>query len=272
MKKVISLAAAALTLVSASAFADDAILQANNQLSLSVGAHHQDYHEPSTFDTIPGDLDSEKGSQFTAGLTAVRQGSLFGINDVYTSASAFVTAGKTHYTGYLLSTWAAKTDSTDNVSGDVELRLGKAFRFGSRSQFQVVPYVQYAYHIWSRTIGTDAAEVYSHHTLGGGVLGQYAPTRKLVLSANISVSEMLGAQMRKDQYPTFQVQNRPVTEVGLGLDYAVTRHLHASANYRFTKFHYGKSANVAGPQGGDWFEPSSRTTEQVVTVGLGYSF
>jgi opacity protein-like surface antigen len=269
MKKVIILAA--LALVSVSALADDAILQANNQLSLSVGAHHLDYHEPSTFDTIPGDLDSEKGSQFTAGLTAVRQGSLFGINDVYTSASAFVTAGTTHYTGYLLSTWAAKTDSTHNVYGDVELKLGKAFRFGSRSQFQVVPYVQYAYHIWSRTIGTDASEVYSHHALGGGVLGQYAPTSKLVLSANVSVSEMLGAQMRKDQYPTFEVHNRPVTEVGVGLDYAVTRHLHASANYRFTKFNYGRSPNVVA-KGGDWFEPSSRTTEQVVTVGLGYSF
>jgi opacity protein-like surface antigen len=270
MKKVITLAA--LLVASASAFADDAILQANNQISLAVGAQHLNYHEPSTTNTIPGDLDSEHGSQFTAGLTAVRQGSVFGINDVYTRASAFITAGNTSYTGYLLSTWTPKTDTTRNIAGDFQLRVGKALRFGSSSQFQVVPYVQYAYHVWSRTIGTDASEVYSHHTLGGGILGQYAPTSKLVLSADVGVSAMLGSQMQKDNYPTFKTQNRPVTEIGLGADYAVTRHLHASVNYRLTKFHYGRSADVAGPRGGDWYEPSSRTTEQVITVGLGYSF
>ncbi|KWU17756.1 outer membrane beta-barrel protein [Burkholderia cenocepacia] len=270
MKKVFSLAA--LLLVSASAFADDAILQANNQISLSVGAHHLDYHEPSTTDTIPGDFDSEKGSQFTAGLTAVRQGSLFGISDVYTSASAFLSVGSTHYTGYLLSTWTPTTDSTRNVAGDFQVRVGKGFRFGSRSQFQVTPYLQAGYHIWSRTIGTDASEVYSHYTLGGGILGQYAPTSKLVLSADVGVSAMLGSQMRKDKYPTFETQNRPVAEIGLGADYAFTRKLHASVNYRLTKYHYGRSADVSGPRGGDWYEPSSRTTEQVITVGLGITF
>lgn len=271
MKKVITLAALALVF-SAHAFADEAILQANNQVSLSVGSHRLGYREPSQSASFPGDFDTEMGTQFTAGVSAVRQGTLFGINDIYTSASASFATGHTNYQGYLLANMTPKRDNTSNVFGDFQFRAGKAFSFGSRSQFQVVPYVQYAYHVWSRTIGTDASEVYSHHTLGGGILGQYAVNKKLVLSADVTVSEMFGAQMRKKPLPTFDVHERPVLQLGFGADYAITRNLHVSANYRFVKFNYGRSPDVQGNDGSSWYEPSSKSTENVVTVGLGYSF
>lgn len=212
MKRVIFLTALAMAF-SAHAFADEAILQANNQVSLSVGSHRLGYREPSASVAIQGDFDTEQGTQFSAGVSAVRQDTLFGIHDVYTSASASFAAGHTHYQGYLLANWTPMHENTRNIFGDIQFRLGKAFSFGSRSQFQVVPYVQYAYHIWSRTIGSDASEVYSHHAFGGGILGQYAATKNV-----------------------------------------------------------GRSPEVRAKDGRMWYEPTSKSTENVATVGRGYSF
>ncbi|CAB3780223.1 outer membrane protein [Pararobbsia alpina] len=274
MKKYTKLAAfVAIAMAASTAYADDAILNANNQVSLSGGASNLNYKEISRAE-VPTTMNSETGTQAAIGISTSRQGSIFGIKDVYTSVSSSFAFGNTAYDGHLLdATFTPQKATSKNFTTDVQLRLGKAFRFGVRSQFQVVPFVQYGYHYWNRDAASLETEEYSHNAFGGGVLIQGAPTDKLVLSLDVAVSGMVGAQMKEVGFPAAQLESRPITQVGVGVDYAVTKHLHVNVNYKYSNYRYGISNSVTDATG-RWsiYEPDSRTTQQLVMFGVGYSF
>lgn len=272
-KHIKFVAFAAIALAASSAYADDAILNANNQVSLSGGIQNLNYKEISDIPAFSGTLDSEKGTQAAFGVSASRQGSIFGIKDVYTSVSTSFAFGNTTYDGHMLDfAFTPYQGTSKDFTSDVQLRIGKAFRFGGRSQFQVVPFVQYAFHYWNRNVASMYTEEYSHSAFGGGVLAQVAPTEKLVLSLDVAVSAMVGAQMETGGYPAAKMESKPITQVGVGVDYAVTKHLHVNASYKYANYQYGRSPMVTNASGMTMYEPNSKTTQNLVMVGIGYSF
>lgn len=279
MLKRIALAAAVLASTLSVAHADDTISRANNTIGISTGSHTLDYREVDNYGmTGTGTLDSEKGTQFMFEGSATRQGDVFGISDVYTSLAVSYSHGTTNYDGYLQSTDGSSAalipyqSSTTDSTTDVTLKVGKGFRFAAAGHpAQVTPYVRYGFHNWVRNLGDGSEygykETYSHNELGAGVLGQYAFTNKLVGSVDGSVSATISPKMKADGIGDFSLKSKATETVSVGFDYAVTPALHVNGRYQFTHFEYGQSDISNGA-----FEPTSKTNEHVVLVGVGYAF
>ncbi len=254
------------------AHADDTIVNANNQFSLSVGGHHLSYTEH-TDQYDP--LDSENGTQAAFEANFVRQGSVLGVSDIYFNASVDYATGTTAYNGYLESAYSPVMipwqSTTHDKTIDVNVKLGRAFALTPQRDLQLIPYLAYGSHNWIRDMSDSSYgyyEHYRHQTISVGLLGQYAILPGLTASADFHVGKMLGAKMTaSDVVGTFQMSNKPVLGGGLSLDYALTRHLHVSAKWQIEHFQYGAS-NVIDNE----YEPDSTTTEQLFMVGVGYAF
>lgn len=262
-------ACCAAVVVSVPAYADDALRDVNNQVTLSAGGQHLNYVE-STAQYDP--LDSEKGTQASWQVGATVQRDILGIQDVYISASATYSNGSTHYDGYLEDNFGFMTpyqSTTHDKTIDVDVRLGKAFRV--LPQAQIVPYIEYGSHSWIRDSSSEAYgyyEHYRHQSVAVGILGQYAITPKLVASVDGGVGRTFAGKMTSGITDgTFELGSSTTTAAQFGVDYAVTRHLHVHATYRISHFKYGAS-NVIDNE----YEPDSTTTEHLVMAGLGYSF
>lgn len=260
------------SLVTSTAMADQTLLDANNQVTAAIGTHHLNYHE-STATMDP--LDSDKGSQVAYRLAVVRQANLFGISDIYLNAVLNYSKGSTTYDGYLQNSFGRIVSpyqtSTQVKTTDASLRIGRALHFMPNDNMQLIPYIGYGYHAWVRDSSADQYgyyERYAHQSISAGLLGQYAFTPKLVASADISVGKTFGAKMdASDIGGRFTLGNKPIVTGSLGIDYALTRHVHLNASYQIVQFEYGKSATV-----GNYYEPDSKTVEQQFLVGIGYAF
>lgn len=276
MKKFALVFAAIASLSGVAAHADP-IQHANNQVSVQLGSHSLDYREIDNYGRTGTDtLNTEKGRHTSMGLTAVSQGTQFGVSDVYLSARVNYWKGSTDYNGYLQSMTDAGAslipfqNTTDNATLDVGLKAGRTFHLNDLVKgAALTPYAAYGYRSWERDLTGPYGyvETYNHHTVGAGVLAQYAATDKLVLSADLTVAKMLSAKMKTSDYGDFELQRRSQTTVALGVDYAVTPKVHLSAGMSLSKFKYGESAVNNG-----MLEPDSKTTERSYLVGVGYSF
>jgi hypothetical protein len=59
------------------------------------------------------------------------------------------------------------------------------------------------------------------------------------------------------------------------VDYAISTRVHITGSWQVQHFGYGQSDAVKGWYSGmygSWYEPSSRTTEQTLMIGLAYAF
>jgi hypothetical protein len=277
MLKSIALAVAVLASTVSIAHANDAISRANNQVWFSVGGQNIDYRElDKTGVSGTGTLDSEKGTQPAIQLGVTKQFDAFNVRDFYAQASVSAARGHTSYDGYLQGYDANGNfvlepfqNSTTSTTVDVNLKLGKSFRFGPASRAQLTPYVSYGYHHWTRDMHGQYGytEDYQQSVLGGGMLGQYAITDRLVASVDANFGATLGAKMSTAGFSDFSLGSKAQEQITLGADYAVSRNLHVHGTYSLTHFEYGQSAVNNGA-----YEPDSRTTTQVFMVGLGYSF
>lgn len=254
------------------AHADDTLTRANNQVTVSVGGQYLDYTESIA---ARDPLDTEKGTLTAFRLGAVRQGEVFGISNIYLSGAINRATGTTSYDGYLQNrSTGALTPykmKTSNEVIDISLKAGRAFEITQNGNAQLVPYIAYGYRYWNRDSSADRfgyVEKYTHHSASAGLLGQYAITPKLVANADASVGTTFGAKMTANFVPgTFDLGSKPIVSASFGLDYALTQQVHVNGNYQVTQFRYGQSNVVNG-----YFEPYSKTTQQIVSVGIGYAF
>jgi hypothetical protein len=96
----------------------------------------------------------------------------------------------------------------------------------------------------------------------------------LVGKFDITAERTFAAQLQTPGLATEQLGSRYAGAINLGVDMAVTRHLHLTLDYRLATLAYGQSAAVNGyfsGQYGQWFEPDSRTWTQAATVGVAWS-
>jgi hypothetical protein len=193
---------------------------------------------------------------------------LFG-ND-YIAASYSQNTGNTKYIGAfqggnygdVRSNHAAKLK-------DYSLRYGKGVELTDRAM--LTPFVEFGSHRWDRTLNVYQ-EAYTNNYYAGGLLGQISPAKNWVLSAsgmygkttnsNISVTGAI-AQL----FPGASLGNSDIYKLGLGIDYAFTRHFHGNFNWTYSSFSYGKSAVVNG-----FYEPDSTSKYTTFGVGASYNF
>ncbi|MEC5388165.1 hypothetical protein VVD49_20695 [Uliginosibacterium sp. H3] len=255
----------------------EGIKAVNNQIGLSFGGQHIDYVEKDTYNvTSDGILDSEKGWQPGLKLHYSLQGDRLGIKDLYFKASYAYAKGMTDYKGYLqnLNTGALTPYNTEThtSSTDAQLKLGKGFLVGSKTQ--LTPYVAYNYREWERDMSFDPygyLEMYSHDAASVGLLTQYAFTPNLVGSLDFSVGYMFNAQMVVENYYKFDLGKRPVYALELGLDYAITKAWHVFGNMQYMQYNYGES-NTVPTVIGNMVEPNSKSKILQFYVGAAYAF
>lgn len=250
------------------------IRAANNQIQFGLGVHDLEYAEYDNYKKTPdgGYFSAERGSQPALSITTTQQATLFGQENIYWKIDYLGAKGTTAYTGYLQypnGTLVPYKNTTDSGMDSFSLHVGKALPVSP--QAQVTPFAGFSSRDWLRSMQGPYGyrELYSYKALEVGVLGQYAFTPKLVGSASLSMGNMYNATMTANiaGTGTFDLGERPISTIKLGLDYALTSRTHVFGNYSRTSFKFGES-----PVTGGFFEPESFTNADTFTMGVGFLF
>jgi len=273
-----------------------AIESADNQIGFHIELANSNYQEKIT----PGPSDTESGLIPGYGLSAK------GLFDVGPVHNLFVDVTGNYRSGYVSYQAGGYGFSASHYSDiGVEAKIGKGF-FLDDSRVMLTPYLFGGYRNWNRQVlgGISPEEDYHNFYAGIGGMAQYAATKRLVLSVNAGMGEVLGAGMdantqniaaEVDAFPYYanvpasihySLGSRPFYQAGIGADYRITKHLHLTLAADYEHFGYGASSVhsftynnplaffFGGPvtQSFGLSEPSSATSEFVVDAGLGYSF
>jgi opacity protein-like surface antigen len=252
------------------------IKSANNQIGIQYQSTNVDYTETGngTLGTATGTLDTENGSVPGYGISASAMKDVWLGND-YFAAEYDHASGHTDYVGSLQGgTYGSLVSTSSATLANYSLRYGKGFVVNDSTM--LTPFAEVGHHKWDR--GVNAGEDYSNHYFGAGVLAQYSPASKLVLSANVLLGYTFGSYITVNAVPSANfpgfaggLGNSPLYRVGAGADYAITQQIHANIGIDYTSFKYGMSALYAVPGGYAW-EPDSKTNYTTVKVGIGYAF
>lgn len=263
--------AAALAAASAGVLAQTSspIVAANNRAAFEMGVSNLTYHEFDSRHQVGSEfLDSEHGNGITLESDWSRQGTLLGVDNVYTAVGLQTTVGALRYNGYKLTTGEPMQQTHTSSMLDLTMKLGKALPL--TPSLQVTPYLGYRFHTWFRS----GDETYLHHELGAGVLMQYALTPKVVVGVDAMLARMLGTMVLTDGI-TPRPAPRMTQTFALTGDYALSKTRHLVATYQYRHFGYGATGDYQGKFSGlqgTWFEPSSRTSENTVMVGMTMNF
>ena len=247
------------------------IKAANNQVGFQLLSTHVDYTE--TGDGIlapPGTLDTEKGSVPGYALAISTMQDLWLGND-YIEAQYDHASGNTEYVGGLLGPPPTPYGSVVGTSGatltNYSARYGAGFIVNDQSM--LTPYLELGHHEWDR--GVNLGELYTHNYYGIGVIGQYTPADRLVLSARAMFGSTFGSNIAINGAFSGALGNSALFKAGAGADYALVQNLHATLDVEYTSFNYGISALY--PLGGYYvWEPDSSTKYTTVRIGLGAAF
>ncbi len=263
-----------------------AFYSANNVVGLSLGSQHQNYSEFINGATADGNYGDVKPSYR---LYATTQRDWRNISDLYFAVSASYASGSTTYDGALVNLiTGAQTPVTQRTPTrlfDWNIRGGKAFTLNEDETVQLIPYLDYAQHHWDRLDGGgegDYSEYYKHSVISAGVIGQYAVTDVLVLSAEAQLGYLYNASVHA---PALEglidlgngeyingtngpiiLGNHDTVMLSLGVDYALTYNFHVTADYRWQRYGYGMGVN------NDFSEPNSTSIMQRVEVGIALTF
>lgn len=272
MKIVAAYAVCMLLSLSASADSSD-ILASNNQVTVQYLSTHVDYKEVGNgfMGTSTELLDTEHGPVpgVAFGITVMDAPDL-----IYFQAGYDRSSGHTHYVGsYIGGTYGSVVGTTSVTMSNYDARIGKGFTF--QSPIMLTPYLEMGGHEWSRLV--NYGETYIHSYLGAGLLVQYSPVKKLVLSADALRGRTFGSNIQVNSGPGMNgfsgdLGNSAIYRVGLAADYAFSGNIHGNLGISYVAFKYGMSA--AFPIGGGFvaWEPDSKTWYTRYTVGLGYAF
>lgn len=243
------------------------ILNSNNQFTWDVVGSHLDYLE-----TFGGPLDTEKGTLRGASTSGSFMGDVLGIHNVY-AFGQFTYLGD--HTRHGEANPVFNGLRTDAQIRDEDFRLGAGLSLGR--DIMLTPYLGFGEHYWLRNFPGPGGyrEDYWNQYAGAGLLLQYSPIPRLVLSANGLFGGMIHPKLTTNQNGGFPIPNQSfdlgqanIWKAGANIDYAFTNRIHGNLGVDYTAFTYGQS-----PVGiGGFFEPHSRTEDWVARVGAGYSF
>jgi hypothetical protein len=243
----------------ASPCAPSYIVDSNNQISFDYKSVDVGYKE-----FFGGPLDSESGwlSGFGTSLSimpACKESWL--LNNLYFNFQFSYFNGHTEYVGGPLIGPGGFGSITgpDGANG-----------FGS-ANFMIIPFFGIGYHEWDRKVNTG--ENYSNGYYGAGLLLQYSPFQRFVLSADALVGRTFDANVVVNAIPglnpslSLGLGDSALYKLGFSGDYAITPIIHVNAGVEWTGFDYGMSPVVDG-----LLEPESRTHDVTFKIGVGFAF
>ena len=253
------------------------IYYANNQVSVDFLNEWLSYAERAYYATnltpAGGKLDSENGSLpgYNVSVSLMRN---WIVDNLYMNAQVSYVSGDATFDGSTCvfggtCTPVSRTNSATIF--DTDFRLGKGF--GLAPNVMLTPYFGIGTNYWLRR--GQYSETYTNDYAGGGLLAQYAPTDKLVLSAYGLVGGTFGSHISvgtagpKSPAWSGPLGDSGIYKLGLSADYALTRNIHLHAGVDYVDFRYGHSA--VQPVTGQ-VEPNSTTSDVMLKVGVGYTF
>lgn len=252
------------------------IVAANNQVGVDLLARRLSYTET---DTSGATMDTEKGRVPGIGAFA---SIMYGPHNGYLALSYEGFKGKTDYTGAYIGGggYGSLVGKSGAKITDIAVRDGVGIILNPA--VMLTPYVTLGYHKWERNVGDGAPggynETYQHGFYGFGLLGQYSPVQRLVVSAHAMLGHTDGARIdAPDMGLSADLGDGGLYQLGLGLDYGITAGLHVNVRVAYTAWRYGASAPIyAGTNGAGQaqylYEPDSRTTDTTLKAGIGYAF
>lgn len=249
------------------------IKASNSQMGIQYISTKVDYLETGGQYGAPvGPLDSENGHAPGYALSISAMKDLLFKND-YFKAEYDHSSGYTNYLGGLIgppqtpygSVLATSSAKLTNYSAD----YGKGFALGN--QFMLTPYAELGKHTWVR--GVNSGETYINHYYGLGMMGQYSPVAKLVLSANFLIGQIYDSAITVTDsngaiFFTTGLGQSTLQKFGASADYAFTNNIHGNIGIDYTSFKYG----ISGLTPVGYYEPDSKTNYTTFKVGLGYAF
>jgi len=255
---------------------ENAILRANNQVTLDF-IYTYDKYGPEYISGVGAPLDLEQGGVPGLSVTGSVMRDIAGFQNVYLWGRFSYMNGNTQYVG---ASGGGAFGSLVNKDGATiwnwDFRIGKGFSVAPN--VMLTPYFGIGSNAWNRLlIGAGGYnELYSHDYAGAGLLAQWSPAARWVLSAYGLVGGAFNSKETSTDTPggfpippwTFILGNNTTYMAGASADYAFTEHWHANAGFDWTYFSYGQSA--VNPFG--YLEPNSLTRYWTWSAGIGYSW
>ncbi len=251
----------------------DDIRKSDNSVGVSLGGTYLDYRE---LDSGTGlTLDSERGWLANLGgeanlLAAPNAVGL--LRNLYLHVDGGAAFGQTTYNGaYWNGTPASGT--TDDTVWNGAVRVGRGFELGSSAM--VIPFTELGYRWWDRN-GQGAGgydETYHSWDVMAGLLAQYSPAAKWVLSANAALGNTFGAGIVVGSpFSTSTSLGDALTwRAGGRVGYTFSRRMEMFTEADVTRLGYGASPWINSGQG-VVMEPTSQTYETAIKVGVAYHF
>lgn len=255
------------------AWAGNGIVKSNNQVGIAFYGNHIDYLE--TNGSTP--MDSEKGWQPGVAISGSVMKN-WGIENLYLYGQFSWVNGHSNYVGSYIGGTYGDLKQTDGAEvSNEDFRIGKGFSVNDN--FMLTPYVGAGARQWGRNLPGSSGyhEDYSNGYAGGGLMAQFSPASRWVLSVNGLIGSTFGASMKTSLTPggyaitpqTYNLGSSTIYKIGASVDYAATESIHVNAGVEYTSFNYGKSA-ISSIDG--TYEPDSRTNELAAKIGIGFSF
>ncbi len=275
------LAVVCLVLSAAAIAGTSDIKSSNNLVAIQAISTNVDYTENGNgqYGSPTGTLDTETGSVPGNAISISMMKDLWFGND-YLEAEYDHSSGNTNYVGgYIGTPPATPYGSVVGTSGATLTNYSARYGIGqivnhaddvSADDLMLTYYAELGHHEWDR--GVNLGETYTHNSFGIGVLGQYSPVSRLVLSANAMIGITFGSNIDVVGAFSGALGNSALYKAGISADYAFIQNLHGNIGVDYTSFDYGISALY--PVGGGYvaWEPDSTTNYTTVRIGLGYAF
>jgi hypothetical protein len=266
---------------SATAYAGTSdIKSSNNVVTIQLISTNVDYTETGNgqFGSPTGTLDTETGSVPGNAIFISMMKDLWFGND-YIEAEYDHSSGNTTYVGGYIGPPSTPYGSVVGTSGATLANYSARYGIGqiinyaddeAADDLMLTYYAELGHHEWDR--GVNLGETYTHNYFGIGVLAQYSPVSRLVLSANALIGVTFGANIDVVGFFSGALGNSALYRAGVSADYAFMQNLHGNFGVDYTSFDYGISAVY--PVGGGYvaWEPDSTTNYTTVRIGLGYAF
>ncbi|HXH71680.1 MAG TPA: hypothetical protein VNI58_02575 [Mariprofundaceae bacterium] len=249
---------------------EDAILAANNQISVRYVSTYVDYGE--TGNGVVGAantlLDTEKGMVPGFGFDFSLMGNKL-IDNGYLDIEFSHVMGHTNYVGALIAggPYGSIVSTSGAAITDIGARLGKGFRLGD--SFMLTPFLEIGHHRWYR--GINAGETYQHDYYAGGALAQISVGKAFVLSVNGMIGKTFNSSIYVNAFPfgfSLGLGSSSIWRAGATVDYAVNGDFHINVGVGQTRFKYGTSGLNALGIG----EPNSSTKYTTIKTGIGFAF
>jgi hypothetical protein len=246
------------------------VVQANREVEVGVSTLYHSYQESFP----PGAQGRDREGGWSPGVAAAASwmGDLGPVQQLYASARVAYDNGHDAYRGSVFASNEPLNFQNGLANTLVQAELGKGLLVSPR--LLITPTAQFGYQLWNRDLGPGQGEDYRTFTAGAALHADFAATGRLVLRGQLSLAEEIAPHITFDYARAYgaDLGARPVYGAGAGLDYALTRRFHLSADAAVSRYGYGRSPALFTTERGAIFEPASTTTDARLQAGLAYAF